>query len=305
VWNGLWSSRNGLLLSTDDFTTNHNGFLAFYLCDVSDTADKDISDDPAFWKSKCHELERVPRASCEAGTDMECGPIHPKFPGRFVVPCRNSKGGDQVIGGPNGKMAYRIPDVEMEHAVIQSYWMTANNCNPPDGFTETYKFPAAWAGCPGDGGSVGGKCPGKSCAVTGGTPEEFLNCADVRIVRKGGSASKTESLVTRNKTKVTKTHATTTPTRVAAHTTKAKPSSFYASTHTAASASRSSAKLKSLPTTTTSTTQTPRRTSTAMKTYATAPAAESPSSPPRTYASAAKPAKASSSPTAGGSPSYA
>jgi hypothetical protein len=178
---------------TDDFATNHNGFLSFYLCDVSGTPDKDIKNDPTYFKDNCHELERSPHASCESGNDKTCGPIDPKYPGRWVVPCRSPKASDQVLGGPNGKMAYKIPNKEIKHGVVQAYWLTQNTCNAPDGFMDNYKYPSAWAGCPCDGGATGAHPKQKSCTAVGLTPEEFFNCADVRVSSSGASTGSDES----------------------------------------------------------------------------------------------------------------
>lgn len=162
-----------------------NGFLSFFLCDASKTGD--IGSSVEYFKNNCFELERSPHPSCESGNDKECGPIDPKYPGRWVLPCKNGAP-DQIFGGSNGKMAYKIPDQEMKDAVIMAYWLTQNTCSTPDGFMQKYNYPSAWAGCPGDGGTLGAKPTFKDCATTGQTPEEFFNCADVQIVG-GGSAN--------------------------------------------------------------------------------------------------------------------
>lgn len=133
----------------------------------------------------CHYLKRVPHASCESGNDYDCGPIDPAFPGRWVLPCGHAGGdvGDQILGGSNGKMAYQIPNVHMEDAVIQNYWWTANACMEPSGFMENYKYPQAWGNCAGDGGVVGGKpIHHRMCDEPGQWPEEFWNCADVQVL---------------------------------------------------------------------------------------------------------------------------
>lgn len=189
-----------LLSYLQDITAHHNGFLSFFLCDVSKSGD--IENDLEFFKQHCYELERHPHESCESGSDKECGPIDPKFPGRWVLPCRSGKS-DQIVGGSNGKMAYKIPNVQIADGVIQSYWLTQNTCNSPDGFMDDYNYPKVWAGCPGDGGSVGARPSFKSCAKTGQVPEEFFNCADVRIgdgsTTGGGDSSKGKSINTPSK----------------------------------------------------------------------------------------------------------
>lgn len=168
-----------------DVTAHHNGFLQFFLCDVSATGD--VEESKEFFNAHCYELERSPHPSCESGTDMDCGPIDPEFPGRWVLPCKTGKG-DQVMGGDNGKMAYKIPDVEMLDAVVIAYWATANTCNPPDGFMDDYAYPQVWldSKCPSDGGAVGARPTFRDCLTTGQVPEEFFNCADVQITGAGG-----------------------------------------------------------------------------------------------------------------------
>jgi hypothetical protein len=154
------------------------GFLEFRLCDVSQMPYQDISYDG--FAEHCHLLERVPEARCESGDDGECGPIDPTFPSRWVLPCGSAGGdtGDQLMGGANGKMSYRIPDVEIEMGVIHMYWLTQNDCLTPDKFMQNYNYPRAWGDCAGDGGSVGGKPRHHElCDQPGMFPEEFWNCA--------------------------------------------------------------------------------------------------------------------------------
>lgn len=156
-----------------DITANHKGYLSFYLCDVGGR-EGDVKNTVAFFKENCHELEREPHPACEAGGDMTCGPIDPKYPGRFVVPCRaEDTGTDQVFGGDNGKMAYRIPDVEMVDAVLITFWMAANSCLDGE-FLKTYNYPEAWAGCATPGSKLG-RCGGRRI------PEEPFSCSDVSV----------------------------------------------------------------------------------------------------------------------------
>lgn len=132
--------------------------------------------------------------SCEDGKDKGCGPIDGSDPGKWVLPCRKSSGdqGDQIFGGSNGKMAYRIPDVKIDVGVVHAYWSTRNSCT--DEFMDKYKYPEAWAGCPGDGGSIGGKpqTTEKCGDASGRFPEEFWSCSDVQVIGGTGGGSKTE-----------------------------------------------------------------------------------------------------------------
>lgn len=175
-----------------DFTTPHGGYLNFFLCDVSGTGD--LTRD-TFNSGKCHLLERAYNAACESGNDSQCGPIDPNHKSRWYAPCRVSDARDQdmIIGGSNGKMSYKIPNVRMDKAVIMVYWLTSNNCSP-EGLENYYKN-GGWhnvknSNCYGDGGTVGGyrrDHTGTCESQNGKFPEEFWNCADVKI-SGGGSA---------------------------------------------------------------------------------------------------------------------
>jgi hypothetical protein len=96
--------------------------LEFYLCDATKFPSGDI--ELAGFANACHYLKRVPNTSCESGNDKLCGPIDPKFPGRWILPCRLAAGeqGDQIFGGDSGRMAYQIPDVVISDAIVHTYW---------------------------------------------------------------------------------------------------------------------------------------------------------------------------------------
>jgi hypothetical protein len=69
-------------------------------------------------------------------------------------------------------MKYSIPNVHIEVGVIQMYWFTANSCLDPDDFMTNYNYPKVWAGCPGDGGVIGGKpLHNQYCTEKGKWPE--------------------------------------------------------------------------------------------------------------------------------------
>jgi len=240
-------------------TTSHNGFFEWWVCDLDACGAMDLTNGCFGVPGACTRLDRVAHPSCEAGTDVACGPIQAAYPSRWYMPCRGNPpptvGNTQVLGGPDGKMRYRLPAaLTCTRCVIQWYWVggdgvlsevisggctaaavavgvnrvgavrdrhagemshstilcsaarcwslplgpaadlspllstlqvTANSCNPP-GMAE-YNFPAAWAGCPGDGGSVGGIARGAApCGPGGKWPEEFWTCADVVIGAGGG-----------------------------------------------------------------------------------------------------------------------
>ncbi|GAB0496152.1 hypothetical protein MMPV_007462 [Pyropia vietnamensis] len=171
-------------------TTSHNGFMEWWVCDADRCGEKDPSDSCFDVPGACVRLERVPHPACEAGTEMDCGPIQPDHPSRWYLPCRGdpipTTSNPQVLGGPEGKMRYALPPgFACERCIVQWYWVTANSCTPP-GMKE-YAFPQAWAGCPGDGGSVGGvRLNSETCGEPGAPwPEEFWTCADV-VIKPGG-----------------------------------------------------------------------------------------------------------------------
>lgn len=163
-----------------DITTPHGGYLEFYLCDVS--ASGDISE-ANFNNGDCYLLERAPSAECEAGTlKHKCGPIDPAYKSRWYLPCRESDQSpqNQIVGGSDGSMAYKIPNHVMEKAVVAAYWLTSNSCNPRG--QKEYFQKGVWSavdGCPGDGGTVGGfnsDHVGDCDTQEGKWPEEFFNC---------------------------------------------------------------------------------------------------------------------------------
>lgn len=101
-------------------TANHRGYLEYYLCDVENNPGQDIQFS-TFGKD-CHYLERVPHPSCQSGDDPDCGPIDPRFPGRWAIPC-----GNRIFGGKNGKMAYRLPDKKINVGVVHAYWLVRSS----------------------------------------------------------------------------------------------------------------------------------------------------------------------------------
>lgn len=180
-------SSGGVANFAFDATANHGGYLEFYLCDVENNPNQDIQ--LSSFAHDCHYLKRVKHDSCESGNDKDCGPVDPKFPGRWVLPCRIKAGdqGDQILGGEDGKMAYQIPEVNIKVGVIHSYWATINACTPGP-FMNDYNYPDAWSGCAGDGGAIGGKPQHHDlCTDNGGIPEEFWGCSDVTVGGGGGS----------------------------------------------------------------------------------------------------------------------
>lgn len=175
-----------------DVHTHHNGFFEFFICNV-DKCGGDISE-KCFKGGHCRQLMRAEVPECESKKSMHCSPIDPDYPGRWIMPCRvGAHVGEHFMGGAGadkGKyMKYKLPEgFACQNCVMQWYWASANSCNPP-GFKEYFdKYPMeAWGECPGDGGAKGARNP--NLATCGGPtfPEEFWNCADVRVNANGAA----------------------------------------------------------------------------------------------------------------------
>ncbi|OSX72068.1 hypothetical protein BU14_0471s0007 [Porphyra umbilicalis] len=153
-------------------TAAHGGYMEWWVCDLDACGQEDITAACFAVPGACVRLEREPLASCEAGTDPQCGPVHAAYPSRWYLPCGTTGGGTATplqYGGPDGRMRYRLPaGFACDRCVVQWYWATANSCVPKG--AETY---GAWAGCSAGGGR------GAPCGAA--WPEEFWTCADVVI----------------------------------------------------------------------------------------------------------------------------
>lgn len=175
-----------------NIVANHNGFVELHLCDVKNCGGE-ISE-KCFRDGFCRQLQRAQDKNCDSGFDLRCAPIDPNFPGRWYLPCRRGKEGTfEKYGGE--KMKYKLPeDLVCEHCVLQWFWSTANNCNPV-GVVEFYEGehgPKNWGQCEGQAGAKGGYTKvQKNCGVEK-FAEEYLQCADVRIIPRTRSAMQTE-----------------------------------------------------------------------------------------------------------------
>lgn len=189
----------GVIDFTAEIDTNHNGYFDYFLCNLDACGTSDI-EKKCFMDGHCHKLMRVKHPDCEnteVNTQYECGPVDPKYPGRWYVPCRKGPHvGVHIVGGSKGTMRYKLPDgVECKHCVIQWYWATANSC-APRGFLDYFEaFNEPFGNtCESDGGGQGAYRPGM--AECGGdlAPEEFWSCADVQITKDGKAAGAVESV---------------------------------------------------------------------------------------------------------------
>jgi len=109
-------------------TTSHNGFFEWWVCDLDACGATDLTNGCFGVPGACTRLDRVAHPSCEAGTDVACGPIQAAYPSRWYMPCRGNPpptvGNTQVLGGPDGKMRYRLPAaLTCSRCVIQWYWV--------------------------------------------------------------------------------------------------------------------------------------------------------------------------------------
>lgn len=174
-------------------SAHHNGFMELHICDVSKCGGE-ISFD-CFTSGNCRQLQRAPNPLCDSGTSRWCGPIDPNYKGRFYMPPTRYYGQDNVIerfgADENGDtILYQIPsDFYCEHCVLQWYWTSANTCNPP-GVKEYFKSnhrPYGWGRLPGQGGAYGGVARGQKACGKSRFPEEYIQCIDVRITKRGGA----------------------------------------------------------------------------------------------------------------------
>lgn len=186
-----------------EIDTNHNGYFEFFLCDLDSCGTNDI-EGKCFKQGHCYKLLRVPHPDCEdldVNTDYECGPIDPKYPGRWYLPCRNTPHvGIHIVGGPSGTMRYKLPPgVSCRHCVLQWYWATANSCAPRGflDYMDTFDNPFGTT-CESDGGGRGAHRDGMGGCGGEAVPEEFWSCADVQITDSGKSAGPVKAVGVKN-----------------------------------------------------------------------------------------------------------
>lgn len=147
-------------------TAHHMGWWQVYLCDKGDALTQDCLNK--------RMLLRDPN-------DPSISPVDASFPGRYyMVPtCYGAAAMNQTA-------RYKLPaGLTCTNCVLQWYWVTANTCHG-GGYTGV-TFPAASGSCAGDAW-----LPRANSACVDNPsmyPEEFWNCADVRIVAAAGPTS--------------------------------------------------------------------------------------------------------------------
>jgi hypothetical protein len=192
-------------------TAHHMGWFQFYLCDKGDELSQ-----------TCLNKYMLQRDQ----NDPSISPYDPKFPGRYyMIPTCYGEAKSM-----NQTMRYKLPaGLACEHCVLQWYWVTANSCH--GGGYSGVNFPTAPAACSGDGGSTGWYPRANSACVDNPSiyPEEFWNCADIRIEAPSGPTPfpTTPKPTTKNPTPLpttpTATPATKTPTTPTATPATKKP----------------------------------------------------------------------------------
>lgn len=170
---------------------HHNGFMEMHMCDASKCKNGEINEQ-CFTAGHCVQLQRAWQDECQTGYSKRCGPIDRNYPGRWYFPCYGFRDGSGKIKryGSGATILYKLPShFYCEHCVLQWYWASANTCNPP-GVIEYFDGPdrpRGWGRCPGQGGAIGGVARGQRPCGGRRFPEEYLQCADIRILANGGS----------------------------------------------------------------------------------------------------------------------
>lgn len=162
-------------------STHHHGWFEFYVCDKSDLAD------PAGRITQaCLNKHKLLRSQSDP---LNESPIDPEYPGRFYMypKCHMSLNAD---GQGYMRIKYDLPrDLNCDHCVLQWWYVTANTCYG-GGYGNVVKsrFPNTYSNCIGDG-MARGWLPRSDMSICGDIyPEEFWNCADIRILPREGTS---------------------------------------------------------------------------------------------------------------------
>eukprot|EP00121_Abeoforma_whisleri_P014834 Awhi_evm2s13679 len=225
-------------------TAHHKGHFEFWLCDQADVTFKCLSK---------HHLVRAE----DSGHTLS--PIDTKFPERYHL--EPSCAGDSpknfddenlanyLPGSQRITMKYRLPKgVTCEHCVLQWWWGTGNSCTIPG--SKSFDYPrdscSSWVNT------------GLSECGNGGYPEEFWNCADIKI--GSGSIPSTTATTTSTDHEITVTETTTKTTTTDVETTTASTITTTESTITTTASTTTAATTTTATTTITTTTSTPNPT---------------------------------------------
>ncbi|CAN8062580.1 unnamed protein product [Agarophyton chilense] len=158
--------------------THHNGYVEMHVCDVAKCGGE-ISRQ-CFLKGACVQLKRAYHPECQSGKSPHCGPIDRRYPGRWYLPCRSGARWDDYRPY---YATFRLPKhFNCKHCVLQWYWVTGNTCNPP-GVLDYFdgQDRPNWGTCPGQGSARGGVSRNKPPCGGYHFPEEYIQCADIKI----------------------------------------------------------------------------------------------------------------------------
>lgn len=185
---GAWGHEpyaQGSVISLDvEMHAHHQGHFEFYICDKAGQTYGAETDAACLNQ---HRLQRAP------DLDNEISPTDPNHPERYYVPplCALS------AFGPNRRpmiqnMRYMLPDdLACEHCVLQSVYVTGNSCNPND-YAE-YNWPDISETCPSAHAFERWWSPTIVDCFEGSYPEEFWNCADIRIAAGANGGNNSDS----------------------------------------------------------------------------------------------------------------
>ncbi len=175
----------GIFSATVSINSNghHNGFIEFIVCKVSECGGE-ISES-CLRSSACQKMIRVEEPRCETNS-RDCAPIDPKYPTRWFLPCTKTNGKANDL---YKNINFHLPKgLVCDHCVVQFYWASANECNPP-GYADYFEGPNApkwWGQCKGQSNARGGWA--KWLKTCGGKlhTEEYYSCMDIEIKGNGG-----------------------------------------------------------------------------------------------------------------------
>lgn len=144
-------------------TAHHRGHFEFRICDAAKLSD------PRTVTWACADQNVLKRVSVPG----EVSPVDVNHPERYYLEPECAPGYNTTI-----TMKYQIPStLTCERCIMQWWWVSANSCNPPD-YAKRSPMPAASSSC---------QWWQPNLATCGQAyPEEFWNCADIRIA---GTAS--------------------------------------------------------------------------------------------------------------------
>jgi len=187
--NGAWGHdlaepfvRGGDISFDVEINAHHLGHFEFYVCNRNGDESDAAETTPACLNR--HRLQRAP------DLQGEVSPLDPNHPERYYIPplCSLDASGPALNNPLVQNMRYVLPpDLVCDHCVLQMVYVTGNSCNP-EGYRH-YAWPTLAKTCPGasgDGARDWWNNRVQDCS-DGGYPEEFWNCADIRIVAVGGS----------------------------------------------------------------------------------------------------------------------